>query len=362
MLIGVYSHEHPFEVLNQYRLESYLKKAFEQNVELCFFGIEDVDFESNKILGDYYENGHWVKKESGFPLVAINEFNQGINKLRYPDKELKLQAEISFTSHLINNKYEMYCKIKEANLLSHLLIPTKRLRLLSDFYKMMKENKKLVLKPDNEAKGNGILVVTKNRSNYSLQEKTITYHLNLKDINKIILNLIEKGNYIIQPFIKSSTNDGKTFHVRVHLIRNANAQWIILKVIADIAEQGIDISNYEGVTTIEGNEFLCENYGKENRDELFKNLQNLAYQFTEHIDSFYPYSLDELAIDFAIDQKGKIWFFEGNTEPEIIFFKEEREIERAYHIVGYSKRIAQLLTEYPDPTRKGKYFKIKHRK
>ncbi|SOB90273.1 YheC/D-like protein [Ureibacillus xyleni] len=359
MLIGVYNHEHPFKVLNQYRINFYVKEAAEQNVELCFFGIDDVDFDSKTIMGDIHEEGRWIKKKLPFPLLMINESNRSLDKLREPKKEMKLKQEIHTTSHLIDDKLTIYKKIQEANQFEYLLIPTIQLTRLSDFNEMINNYKKVILKPANESKGNGIIVVTqKQKSQYIFQEQTITTRHDLKATNKIILNVIRKGNYIIQPFIYSNTSDGKTFHIRVHLARNAKAQWIILKMIADIAEHGIDISNYKGVVTLEGEKFLIENYGKDTATKLYSKLENLAFQLTKHIDSFYPYSLNELAIDFGIDQNEMIWFFEGNTGPEIIAFQEKREQERAYHIISYSKMLAETLAKYPIEQRKGKHFKI----
>jgi len=72
----------------------------------------------------------------------------------------------------------------------------------------------------------------------------------------------------------------------------------------------------------------------------------------------YPFSIDELALDFAVDQEERIRLFEANTGPEIISFSKEREKERARHRIGYARTVVHSLEKIPIEDRMAKHFKV----
>lgn len=71
------------------------------------------------------------------------------------------------------------------------------------------------------------------------------------------------------------------------------------------------------------------------------------------MDHLYNYSLDELGIDLAIDDEGKIWMHEANNGPVTRFYEEER----AVHTIAYAKYIAQNGIMYTDFSTKRQIMK-----
>ncbi|TFE04051.1 YheC/YheD family protein [Jeotgalibacillus salarius] len=356
-MVGVYNdRKHPLDILTKDRVKSYVQQAAEQGVALFFFGIDDVNVERSEVSGTFYEHGKWIEKVTSFPALVLNDSSTSPDKVKNRDKELVLRTEVPFISHLIEDKLSIYQKMKESGEFNEFLIPSTPLKNLNDV--LQSKQTTMVLKPTNSGKGQGIHVLKKISANQFLivssnQKKQISTLLT----KKLIIDLIKQGNYMVQPFIVSRTNEGNTFHMRVHVIRDKAAKWVCLTVIADVAEPGRYTSNYAGNTTIRGIDFLAQQHGQEGI-KLYSELKNISFRIASHLDSFYPFTVDELALDFAIDQDRRIYLFEANTGPEIISFAKERENERAFHRVGYAKTVAAALEKIPFEQRRGKHFKL----
>ena len=50
--------------------------------------------------------------------------------------------------------------------------------------------------------------------------------------------------------------------------------------------------------------------------EIHDTLCKLALEITKHVNSFYPYPLDEVGVDLAIDRNEHIWLYEVNAGPQ----------------------------------------------
>lgn len=84
-------------------------------------------------------------------------------------------------------------------------------------------------------------------------------------------------------------------------------------------------------------------------------LIKTAIQLAEHIDSLYPFTLNELGFDLGIDTNGNVWMYEVNTLPQL----KGADEERALHIIGYAKLISNLIMEIrKDGKSQGTDFKI----
>ncbi|MFB1082171.1 YheC/YheD family protein [Jeotgalibacillus sp. JSM ZJ347] len=361
MKFGVYNdRKHPLSILSKERIKSYLKQTEEQNAELFFFEIDNVHFETFEIMGTFFEEKQLVHRLTSFPDLILNESSTSYDKVKDREKELKLKSEIPFISHLIGDKLLIDHILRTSNQFEEYLIPSAPLTSFKDVFEM--PHPLVLLKPTNSGKGQGIHILKKVSETRFLhitgdQKKQIP----VLQFKKLISELKRQGNYMVQPYITSRTKEGNTFHMRVHLIRNLEAKWVCLIVLADVAEPGRYTSNYKGNTTIRGIDFLVQQYGI-NGDNVYNRLEKLSLQIADEIDHYYPFTIDELAMDFAITPEKEIKFFEANTGPEIIAFAEERENERAFHRIGYAKTIVKALEKTPLEDRKGKHFKITAKK
>src|SRR5699024_9024854 len=63
------------------------------------------------------------------------------------------------------------------------------------------------------------------------------------------------------------------------------------------------------------------------RSKYEEEILRLSLDVTQHLDKLYGLSLNELGLDFAIDDTGRIWMHEANNGPQTAYHEEERAIE-----------------------------------
>src|SRR5699024_2500973 len=83
--------------------------------------------------------------------------------------------------------------------------------------------------------------------------------------------------------------------------------------------------------------FLKEQYGVKKGKQYEDEILQLSLDVTIHLDKLYGLSLNELGLDFAIDDKGKIWMHEANNGPQTAYHEEKR----AVNYIAYAKYIAE---------------------
>lgn len=360
MLIGVYNdRRNPLQFMAKERIDSLIKEAEKHQMTLAFFELDAVDFKTEMISASISESGTWVKKTIPFPLLVMNQSSTTPDNVKDLKKEQQLRQSVPFLSHLIDNKQTIYEQLKKHEAIEPFLIPSIPLRKQTDFFAFQKQHGSILLKPANSSKGKGIIVINKKAGGqYIVSEQNKQKSLSFTDVQATLNRLIRQGNYLIQPFIRSQTKDGRTFHLRVHVIRNANAEWTCLTVIADIAQKGRTTSNHDDSATVPGQEFLMKQYGEDKGTNLYKQIIHLTLDLAQKIDSLYPFSLSELAMDYGVDPDEAIRFYEANTGPEIIALREEREPERAMHLMAYVKTLGSVLESVPIEQRRGRHFKV----
>lgn len=356
-MIAIYNNRYsPREVLPQERMQLYLDQARRLGQTIACFTIEDVDFETATIEAEVYEED-WISKTIPFPDLLFNERCVVPKRATDFEKDLRLQKEIPCFFHLIDNKWVLQQKLENTNAWNKLLIPTTRLDQYDQFLEHLKQQKTVVLKPTDASKGQGIYKVTKAAgSGYYVTIRDERHTYSYMRLKSFIQPLIDQGNYIVQPFIKSQTPDGETFHLRAHLIRDASGEWIVLAAIADVAKKGRFITNQSAYKNERAEHFLqqLDPAG----DVLYQEWLEQSILLARDIDSLYPFTLPELALDFALDDTRTLRFFEANTGPEVFAFKEEREERRAQELITFAHHVATAIAPIPKEQRYGRYFKV----
>lgn len=346
----------PRDVLTHDRIQKYLEQARQLDETVACCTTRDIDFDTSTIRAEVYDNG-WTRQTIPFPDLLFNEQCVTSEKAADPDNDLRLQKEVPCFFHLIDDKRRLQQKLEQAGSWGPLLIPTTSLVTFDGLLTYLKQQKILVLKPTNASKGNGIYKISKAPGlgyHVTVEDERQTY--SHQELSAFIRPLIEQGNYIVQPFITSRTAEGETFHLRTHLIRDASGQWIVLIAIADIAKKGRFITNQSGYKTLRAETFLRDLHPE--GDVLYEYLIKQSLLLAGAIDALYPFTLPELALDFALDETYTLRFFEANTGPEIIAFKEEREERRARELITFAHQVAAAIGPIPKEQRYGRHFKV----
>jgi glutathione synthase/RimK-type ligase-like ATP-grasp enzyme len=199
------------------------------------------------------------------------------------------------------------------------------------------EYKKIILKPQRGNRGRGIYYIEDRNSYYLIIANKEKIELEKNKIDTFIENEITHKNYIVQRYIQSLTKDNLPFDIRIHVRRDINAEWKVVKIYPRIGtNDGITSNVSQGGYIGQIDKFLKRQFGDKYltvHDELTK----LAKEFPVYFQKGYNYNIDALGIDIGIDDNCKLWLFEVNSYPGSTFFELESQIVA----MGYAKYLAQ---------------------
>lgn len=358
MILGVYNDcNHPLVCLPPLRIKEYIRVADQLGIVLAFFDIRDVNLEVRKIQAKIVKDSELHSLEINFPEVVLNEGAAKNEHKLHAENEKAFRQEVQFLSHSIDNKLKIYEILKRVPSIQSHMISTSLLASFKPFLHM-KPRTRVLIKPFDGRKGQGIIVIEKLiTGKFHVIEQESHHILTVHELKSQVSKLAQRKNHVLQPFIISTTGDGCTFHLRTHICRGAQAEWHVLATIADVAEAGRLTSNYEGVQTKWASDFLKEAYGDKAND-IHEQLVDLTLKIANELEMHYPFTLNELALDFGLNADGHLYFFEANTGPEIIEFAKEREPARAEHLLAYASQIHHAIESVPLENRRGLVFKV----
>lgn len=124
------------------------------------------------------------------------------------------------------------------------------------------------------------------------------------------------STYIVQQGIDLATCQKRPFHFRVCLHKPVDS-WQLSIVIGIMARQknAVVTNESRGGIMKSVEEILYHHDEKWNPFHAFRELIDVSHQIAERIGSQLP--LLVLGLDMAIDKKGRVWFIEANTRPDM---------------------------------------------
>ncbi|AUJ23326.1 YheC/YheD family protein [Virgibacillus dokdonensis] len=333
--IGVFSPQaNPVKFLPQPRLQALIKESQQQNARLLFFTETDVDLENNEIEADTYVNGSWERITAPFPDVINN-----IGTIKPSHIERELRRKIPFTSYHVGNKFSLPKRMVKYRKYADLLVPFRLCQKESDIFGFLQENNKVVFKSLLSNRGENIFFVTKKGNRYILMEHKKERILNQDVFSKWLQEHIlrKKGSFIIQRYIHTRTKNDEPYHIRSHVQKNGQGDWIITHIYPRVGNRKSNLSNVATEGRVEDfHTFLLHEYG-ELGEKYAHDILQLSLEVASHLDKLYNFALDELGLDFAIDENGRYWMHEANNGPQTAYHEEKR----AVNTIAYAKYLAE---------------------
>jgi len=223
MIVGVFASQiNPFIVLGQEGAAEYVAAAELRGVKVVFFDDTGVDFEKEMIRGLICKQGVWELGEFKFPPIVINA--SMAPRRKRSETEEKLLKKIRTTTRLIEDKYRVYERIKEAGKYSKYMSPSILLQDREGVYSFIKKHKKVVFKPKGGRKGRGIYFVYQQGNQFFCHDYKNRRPFNREEMDKFIEEMIEK-DYLVQTLVDCGTRDNVPFDFRIHVQRNGQGQW-----------------------------------------------------------------------------------------------------------------------------------------
>ncbi len=316
ILIGMLHHrKDPSVVTKSYAIAAAAKA---EGADLVFFSPKAVDIDNKTINGYMYINGNWLKTQTRLPDVIYNagspvKLNKSKNIID------KLKETIPFTTYSIGNKMNVFKRLCEKGEFSRYVIPSEPVYSLRTFLDRLDKYNKIVFKPINGHKGEGVIYIEPIRENYCVHEGTNSTYMDRKQLRSFVREKISIEKYMIQPFINCKSKSGNAFDIRAHVQKDGEGNWVITSIYPRIAPYGSIIANINsGGYTNYLVPFLKQEYGKRYFD-IKRYLEVFSLQFSQHMEQiqneYFNESIDELGIDIGLDDMGRIWIFEVNWRP-----------------------------------------------
>ena len=340
-IIGMLHHRRdPKTVIKAY---SYAAVAKAEGVRLFYFSPGTVNFVNRSIRGQVYENGRWQERIMPFPDVI---YNAGSPEKLAKSKEVvdKLKSEIPFTTHSIGNKWNTNERLLEAKEFSNYLIPSEIVKRVDAFHKFIASFQRVVFKPIDGRKGQGILFISKIENRYEVRTGAESAIYTKQQLDALLNEKLAAGTYILQPYIKSVTKSGLVYDFRLHVQKNGEGKWTITTIYPRIAPKGSIIANINsGGYTNYLDPFLQQEF----EDEAFnirRMLEHFSLALASHLDELQMVQhgevIDEIGIDVGLDENLKIWMYEVNWRPGCppAFYLE---LDVVINNIQYAKYIAE---------------------
>ena len=299
-----------------------------------FFTLEDIQWYEAKVKGyRWTSDRQWVEGFYPMPQIIYDRcFGLEGRAAAYKLRDLVKNSGIRVFNNVVKiGKLETYKHLKQYKEIND-KIPT--------FYNFNSQNLRrcldytgsLYLKPDRLYKGEGVLRVTKNDEEYSIEhrdpENNNVFSFEDYDSTLSFLKTLfkEEQDYVIQNEIKLAEFLGNRFDIRVMLQKIPNSTWEVTAINARLAPVGSVITSpRSGGKVLRIRDVLAKCFpGKENEliDQIISFSKSLGHKMEVKFGT-----LVELGVDLGIDLTGNLWLIEVNGKPlKVSFFKMQDKV------------------------------------
>lgn len=300
------------------------KRASALSIECVRFVPSNIDPHTYLVKGEKFDDklSAWTNREFPLPTILYDRCFYGDDdhsKQCIPIVTwLKNRDDITFLGYGLPNKLELYHALYHSILAPYLPVS----QLASDVDLILSQlsiQNKLILKPINGSQGIGIYYLKKNQKNFHIktekQKKIISRIFpNERKLIQWLKPLIEKRDYLLQPYLELSNNEQQPYDIRILLQKNEKGIWtergkgirtgMTGGILSNLSSGGsvTDFDSWLSSLPNSTKEYICNELGY-----IINNLTSLLEK------EFLP--LFELGMDIGIAKNGSIWILDMNSKP-----------------------------------------------
>ncbi|WCR27213.1 YheC/YheD family protein [Paenibacillus thiaminolyticus] len=326
-ILTLYMNEHKqLEERHIYQKMTIAGKKLGLNVFV--FTPEDVDDHQKRINGMWYhpKSGRWMRKWTRFPTMIFDRCR--IQK-SYRFEQLKRfrskYPKLLYLNRPLRNKWTIHQVLSTVPSLKKYLPDTRLYSGIQDVQRMLKERPLLYLKPINGTGGRGILRIQRLRSADGVvyvegrdhQRQVIRpQKMTFSQLAARLASWKANDRYLIQQGIALKLPSGRVHDYRMLVQKNGSGVWSVTGCAGRVGPLNSITSNlHGGGQAVRMEELLTQWIGDKGRiQDIRKEAEALSLEVAEFLEKRYE-ALCELALDLAIDQKGRIWLLEVNPKP-----------------------------------------------
>jgi len=316
------------------RMRSFSVLAHSYGEEIFYFIPEKVDMEKKTINGLFFDvdSQKFVEKETAYPYVIDDH---GYFMTQYPDLYKELSRSSLFCYPRLQSKKKVYSVLKERGY-SKYLIDTFDYTTSINIDDLLTKYGNLILKPNRSSMVKDVYKLNKENDYYFLQLEDKVEKLSRSEfVDKYTAKFLD--GYLVQEYIRSVTNHGNPFNIKITVHRGKGGKWAVAKLFVRIGNvNGIASSIETGSGSIGFvNQLLPVEFGEDGKaiyDELIKTAKELPNTLQDG----YSNLLDDLAIGVGIDRddNNQLKIFDINIQADPLTHDVDA-LEARFHYLMY---------------------------
>lgn len=288
-----------------------------QGLNLLFMRPDDVNIDNNTVKGKLFNGNGWSEVITEIPLVIDSTPASFKAKYQLVIDHLRKYSNFTYDGKGSLNKHTLLERLKQDDNFSHLVIPSIHTDEFEDIIGFLNKHEAIVLKPIYSDRGRGVYKLFKENDTYVLSYLIKDRHFDKKELEDYFNEYIKRRNYVCQKYISSRTKQGDPFDCRIHVQKNGNGKWVVLKNYIRIGIGQKVISNVnQGGAISDLTPFLKANFDNQWK-KINEDITKLAKTLPKKIESLKGIPTMALGFDVAISKSGKLYLFESNGAPAI---------------------------------------------
>lgn len=322
------------------------------DVPVFVFCPRNIDFESETVPGYAYneDTRKWEMRRFPLPNAVYDRcFYIGPEHLQSYKPHIRRLQElgIPFLGHGLKGKWQVYEILNKSERFKPYIPQTDIVYRADGVVQSLRHGQTIVLKPQAGSQGKSIYRISVSDQQINLKgrdarnrifHKTIPYGLFLKWLHKNV----QRGRFIMQPYLNLTTSDGRAFDVRSLVQKDEEGQWSVTGMAVRCGKPESLTSNLHGGGDVYSAEpFIHQEFGTE-ATSIIEEMKQLSVEICSFIEAHHG-RLVEVGVDFGVDRDGAIWLLEANSKPGRNVFRVIRDpisrrasVER---VILYAKKL-----------------------
>ncbi|WP_194165647.1 YheC/YheD family protein [Oceanobacillus sp. CFH 90083] len=297
-------------------------EAKSKGISILYMNPSDINEDNHTASGLILDGDTWEMAERNIPeIIDVSAFC-----LKYKQKISYLQERAYLTEDGKNKiSKESVQKMLEEDLhFQKHAIPTARCKTFSIIKGFLMKYGEVMVKPVYSPPGENVYKISQvDKDAFVVCHQNSSAEMTMKETFAYFQDIISKHKYIVQKYIPSETEQGEPFNCHIHLEKNKEGHWVIVKKYIRVGTaQQISPNNQHEAATFDTDVFLKQTF-KEDTAMIDDYLDSFALNIAKKIEKTRKKELATLGLDIGIDKNQNLFLFESNSAPDASLLKEE---------------------------------------
>lgn len=317
---------------------SLLKEARRLGLEAFVFTPEDVVEEKRRIRAHIYDeaSGGWKRQWKSFPDVVFDRCRyQNTPRFRKLREFRAKHGDLLYLNRPLANKASIHALLQKDKGIKPHLPETTMYRGPKELGEFASKHDIVFVKPINGTGGRGVIrIEPAGKGRYTLRGRDRRRailpprQVSLEGAHRVLTQLGLTNNCLMQQGIELTLPNGRVHDYRLLMQKTGEGRWEATGCAGRIgAAHSVTSNLHGGGKAVATDRLLQVTFPKGGQAEAVKaEMSELGHKVVEALEERFR-DMCELALDVAVDRKGRVWLLEINPKPAREVFRRIGEID-----------------------------------